>query len=69
MSLEVPALTENASLDAVVAGNVYWGLAPEGEGEHLDDVGERLGEGSCGTSREMMVGSLRIGGLWGARSL
>lgn len=54
---------------AVVIGNGYWGPPPDGDGEYMLDVGEMLGEGAGGASREMMAVSFRVGDLCGGRSL
>lgn len=53
----------------VVAGNVYRRPVLDGEGEHIVDVVERVGEDTCGMSIETAAASLRVGDLWGGRSL
>lgn len=62
------ALTDSGS-PAVVTGNGYWGPPPDGDGEYTLDVGETLGEGTGGASREMVVVSFRDGDLCRGRSL
>ena len=63
-----PALTENGS-PVVVTGNVYWRLLLDGEGEHAVDVAERVGEETCGVSRESAAASFKVGDLCEGRSL